>query len=123
MVDRTAGASVELDVALRALADENRRRILDVVRDEPKSVGEVAAATSLSQQTSSHHLRVLRDARLLQEERQGTRHLFVIRHDGLAAVEAYLSSFWPDRLQRLKAAAEAEAAGRTARAAGRRPRG
>jgi DNA-binding transcriptional ArsR family regulator len=107
--------SAALDVALRALADQNRRRILEVVRDEPRSVGEIASATSLSQQTTSHHLRVLREAHLLQEQREGTRHLFVVRHDGFAAVEAYLSSFWPDRLQRLKIAAETEAAERRRR--------
>lgn len=97
------------DAALRALADENRRAILEVVRDGPRSVGEVAVATSLSQQTTSHHLRVLREAGLVQESRVGTRHLFAVNIDGFAAVDAYLSTFWPDRLGRLKRAAEAAA--------------
>lgn len=101
--------AVDLDVALRALADPNRRSILRVVRDRPHSVGEVADATELSQQTTSHHLRTLHSAGLVTEVRQGTRHLFMLRTDGLRVVEDFLSGFWPDRLSALKAAAEATA--------------
>jgi DNA-binding transcriptional ArsR family regulator len=101
--------SEALDGALRALSDPARRRILSAVRDQPRAVGEVAAELGVSQQLASHHLRVLRGAGLVAETRDGTRHLFVVRTDGLAAVRDLLDGFWPTRLAALKQAAEAEA--------------
>lgn len=100
----TAPATV--DAALRALGDRSRRAILEVVRDEARAVGEIAERVELSQQAVSHHLRVLRGAGLVSERREGTRHLFAVRVDGLGAVRDYLDSFWPDRLAALKQAAE-----------------
>jgi DNA-binding transcriptional ArsR family regulator len=96
----------DLDLALRALADTNRRAILAVVRTRPRSVGQIAAELDLSQQTTSHHLGVLRAAGLAQGTRVGTRHLFAVDTDGLAAVRAYLDGFWPAKLGALKAAIE-----------------
>jgi DNA-binding transcriptional ArsR family regulator len=98
-----------LDAALRALADRNRRSILTVVREQPVPVGEIAERTALSQQAVSHHLRVLRNAGLLTERREGTRHLFVVRADGFAVVADFLDDFWPRHLTALKQAAEASA--------------
>jgi DNA-binding transcriptional ArsR family regulator len=106
----------EVDAALRALADSNRRRILGLVRDRPRAVGEIAEQVAMSQQAVSHHLRVLRGAGLVTERRERTRHLFVVRTDGLRAVREFLDGFWPSHLTALKEAAEAEA--RRARAAG-----
>lgn len=102
-----AAATAEpLDATLRALADGNRRAILAVVRDRPLAVGEIADEVSMSQQATSHHLRVLRGAGLVTETRDGTRHLFVVRTDGFDVVRQFLEGFWPDRLAALKAAAE-----------------
>lgn len=98
----------DLDQALRALADANRRAILAVVRAGPRSVGEVAEAVGLSQQTTSHHLGVLRAAGLASGTKVGTRHLFTVDTDGLAAVRAYLDDFWPTKLAALKAAVESD---------------
>jgi DNA-binding transcriptional ArsR family regulator len=98
----------DLDAALRALADGNRRRILALVRDEAGAVGEIAERVAMSQQAVSHHLRVLRGAGLVSEQREGTRHLFRVRTDGLRVVEEFLDGFWPTRLAALKRAAEAE---------------
>lgn len=103
----TASASViPLDVTLRALADGNRRTILALVRDRPRAVGEVAGELAMSQQAVSHHLRVLRGAGLVTEQREGTRHLFLVRSDGFEVVQAYLDDFWPTRLSALKRVAE-----------------
>jgi DNA-binding transcriptional ArsR family regulator len=99
----------ELDAALRALADGNRRRILALVRERPRAVGEIAEQVRMSQQAVSHHLRVLRGAGLVTERRERTRHLFVVRTDGLRAVRDFLDGFWPSYLAALKDAAEAEA--------------
>ncbi|WP_040163265.1 ArsR/SmtB family transcription factor [Microbacterium gorillae] len=101
-----AEAAVDLDLALRALADTNRRAILRVIRTEPQPVGAIAEAVGLSQQTTSHHLGVLRKAGLAVGTREGTRHLFAIDTDGLAAVRSYLDDFWPAKLADLKSAIE-----------------
>lgn len=101
----------DLDLVLRALADANRRAILAAVRSGPRAVGELAEEVGLSQQATSHHLRVLRAAGLADGTRDGTRHLFAVNTDGLAAVHSYLDGFWPDRLVSLKAAVEAGDAG------------
>jgi DNA-binding transcriptional ArsR family regulator len=96
----------QLDAILRALADANRRTILDRVRDHPRAVGEIAQAVSMSQQAVSHHLRVLQGAGLVTETRDGTRHLFVARTEGFDVVEQFIRGFWPNQLATLKAAAE-----------------
>lgn len=102
----SADRAPDLDRALRALADSNRRAILDVVRKGPRPVGQIAEEVGLSQQTTSHHLGVLRSAGLATSTRQGTRHLYVVRTDGLEAVRSYLDEFWPTRLAALKKAVE-----------------
>jgi DNA-binding transcriptional ArsR family regulator len=104
---------VPLDATLRALADGNRRAILDVVRTSPRAVGEIAEEMDMSQQTVSHHLGVLRGAGLVTETRNGTRHLFMVRADGFDVVRQFVEGFWPTHLAALKAAAE-----KTARARG-----
>lgn len=100
------GAADNVDAGLRALADGNRRRILALVRDQPRAVGEIAEQVAMSQQAVSHHLRVLRGAGLVTEAHEGTRHLFQISTDGLSAVREFLDGFWPTHLIALKHAAE-----------------
>jgi len=111
-VSAASSPSTQLDAALRALADRNRRTILAVVRDRPRAVGEIAGELAMSQQAVSHHLRALRGAGLVSEQREGTRHLFMVRSDGFDVVQAYLDDFWPTHLRALKQAAE-EAARRS----------
>ena len=101
-----ADAAEDLDLALRALADANRRAILTAIRTAPSSVGSIAERVGLSQQTTSHHLGVLRTAGLVAGTREGTRHLFAVNTDGLAAVRSYLDDFWPTKLSALKQAVE-----------------
>ena len=100
----------ELDQALRALADGNRRAILGVIRHEPQAVGVIAERVGLSQQTTSHHLRSLLECGLVDETRVGTRHLFAVNSDGFAAVRSYLEDFWPSKLASLREAVESGAA-------------
>ncbi len=107
----TADAVPDLDQALRALADANRRAILAVVRSGPRPVGQIADEVGLSQQTTSHHLGVLRAAGLASSIREGTRHLFMVNTDGLAAVRSYLDEFWPAKLAALKTAIESRHGG------------
>lgn len=101
-----AEAVADLDLALRALADGNRRAILRVIRSAPRSVGSIAEEVGLSQQTTSHHLGVLRKSQLAVGTREGTRHLFAVNTDGIAAVRSYLDDFWPGKLSELKSVIE-----------------
>lgn len=103
-----AAQAEAVDGALHALSDSTRRRILARVRDRPLAVGEIALQLGISQQIVSHHLRVLRGAGLVTERRERTRHLFMVRTDGLAAVRDFLDGFSPAHLAGLKRAAEAD---------------
>ena len=100
-------SSAPLDAALRALADEHRRAILELVRDDERPVGEIARSLDMSQQAISHHLAVLRGAGLVTERREGAKHLYAVQTDGLRVVDDYLGGFWPAQLGNLKRAAEA----------------
>jgi len=97
---------LSMEQALRALSDAGRRRILDLVRDEERSAGEIAAEFTVSWPAVSQHLRVLKDAGLVTERRDGTRRLYRARPEGLADVRAFLDGFWDDKLERLKREAE-----------------
>ena len=103
---------MELDRALRAVADPNRRAILAVIRGAPRSVGEIAEALELSQQVTSHHLGVLKKARLAESTPVGKLHVYSTQTDGLEVVQTFLNDFWPTKLSALKAAVEAKKAGR-----------
>jgi len=91
-----------MEEALRALSDAGRRRILALVRDEERSAGEIAAEFTVTWPAVSQHLRVLKDAGLVTERREGTRRLYRARPEGLTDVRAFLDSFWDDKLERLK---------------------
>jgi DNA-binding transcriptional ArsR family regulator len=102
---------VNPDAALKAMAEPNRRAILRLVSGEPRSVGDIAAHLDITSQAVSQHLRVLRDAGLVDERRQGTRHLFVVNPDGFAAVREFLEDFWNHHLGALKSAVEQDGDG------------
>ncbi|MCW2964779.1 MAG: putative transcriptional regulator [Actinomycetia bacterium] len=91
-----------METALRALSDPGRRRILTLVRDEEHSAGEIAAEFTVSWPAVSQHLRVLKEAGLVTERREGTRRLYRARPEGLDDVRAFLDEFWDDKLKRLK---------------------
>jgi DNA-binding transcriptional ArsR family regulator len=92
-----------------ALGDGTRRLILERLRGGPLAVGELAAELPVSRPAVSQHLRVLKEAGLVTERRNGTRRLYRVDTDGLAEVRDYLESFWTDVLAAFEAAAEAEA--------------
>lgn len=94
--------------ALRALAEPRRQAMLRLIRDEPRSVGEIAAEFDISQQAVSQHLQVLRDAGLVDVSRDAQRRLYLVRPEGLETVEAFLAELWPAALGRLKQAVESE---------------
>jgi DNA-binding transcriptional ArsR family regulator len=94
--------------ALQALGDPTRRAVLEELRDGPRAVGEIAAALPVSRPAVSQHLRVLKEAGLVIERQNGTRHLYRVDPDGLAELREYLEAFWEEALASFKAAAEKE---------------
>lgn len=78
------------------------------MRDEPRSVNEIADHFDISQQGVSQHLQVLKDAGLVAVRRDGQRRLYMVRPEGLDSVEAFLAELWPERLRRLKATVEGD---------------
>lgn len=89
------------DAALKALAEPHRRDILALVAGDPRPVGEIAGHLDITPQAVSRHLKVLREAGLVDERREGTRHLFVVNPAGFAAVQEFLAGFWAEHLGRL----------------------
>jgi len=99
-----------MDVALRALAEPNRRRILGALLDREVPAGEIGADLPISRPAVSQHLAVLRAAGLIEERRAGTRRLYRARAEGISELRISLDSFWEGGLARLRDVAEAEAA-------------
>jgi DNA-binding transcriptional ArsR family regulator len=100
--------------ALTALADPTRREIVALLLDEPRAVGELAAALDANQPSTSKHLRVLREAGLVHVHPDAQRRVYALRPDGFAELEAWLAPYrrlWEGRLDALEA--HLEKTGRT----------
>jgi DNA-binding transcriptional ArsR family regulator len=97
-----------MEAALKAIAEPNRRAILTLVSDSEKTAGEIASHFEISRPAVSQHLKVLKEAGLVRERRDGTRRLYVVRSEGFEDLREFLESFWEQGLARLKRAAEKE---------------
>jgi DNA-binding transcriptional ArsR family regulator len=87
------------------LTDANRRRILDLLRERERSVGELVEEVGISQPGVSKHLRVLREAELVEARADAQRRLYALRAEPLAEVDAWLApyrAFWSGRLDALE---------------------
>ena len=93
---------------LRALAEPRRQEMLRLVRDQPRSAGEIGEHFAISQQAVSQHLQVLADAGLVRVRREGKRRLYVVDPEGLENLDAFLADLWPAGLRRLKEAVEGD---------------
>jgi DNA-binding transcriptional ArsR family regulator len=94
--------------AMDALGDPTRRAIFEQLRRGPRAVGEIASELPVSRPAVSQHLRVLKDAGLVTERREGTRRLYRLDPDGLGELRDYFDDFWTEALAGFKAAAERE---------------
>jgi DNA-binding transcriptional ArsR family regulator len=86
------------------LAEPNRRRVLDLLRGGEQTVGELVDALEMSQPAVSKHLRVLRDAGLVEARVDAQRRIYRLRPEPLAEVDAWLApyrKFWRGRLAAL----------------------
>jgi DNA-binding transcriptional ArsR family regulator len=97
-----------MEAAIKALAEPNRRRILELVASRELSAGEIAAEFEVTRPAVSQHLGVLREAGLVVDRREGTKRLYRARPEGLVPLRAFLERFWDGRLERLRLAAELE---------------
>ena len=91
-----------------ALADPTRRAVFERLREGPRPVGELARDLPVSRPAVSQHLRVLKDAGLVTERRDGTRRLYRVDSNGVAAIRDYFDQFWTEALAAYEAAAESE---------------
>jgi DNA-binding transcriptional ArsR family regulator len=92
--------------AIEAISHPGRRAILRLVLDRELPVGELAERVGLSQPAASQHLKVLRDAGLVEGRIDGRRRLYRVDVDGLERLRRQLDAYWGPALAALKDAAE-----------------
>ena len=89
-----------------ALGDPQRREILRLLGWAELPVQSIADALPISRPAVSRHLRLLKQAGLVEEEPQGTRRIYRLRDEGVEAVRAYLEQVWGEAAARFRLAAE-----------------
>jgi DNA-binding transcriptional ArsR family regulator len=91
--------------AFEILAEPNRRRILDLLREQERPVGELVEALDVTQPAVSKHLRVLREAGFVEARPDAQRRLYRLRPEPLRAIEEWLAPYrrlWESRLDDLE---------------------
>ncbi|MGN9889834.1 ArsR/SmtB family transcription factor [Micromonospora sp. L31] len=91
---------------LDALGDATRRSVFELLAAGPRSVAEIAAELPVSRPAVSQHLKVLKEARLVSSTPVGTRRVYALDPQGLAAVRAYFDQFWNHALAAFAQAVE-----------------
>jgi len=92
--------------ALAVLADPTRRKVFERLRTGPRAVNALAAGLPVSRPAVSQHLRVLKEAGLVEERSEGVRRIYSVRREGLSELRDWLDSFWGDALDAFKIEAE-----------------
>lgn len=95
-----------MSVVFEVLAEPNRRRLLDLLGEEERPVGDLVEALAISQPAVSKHLRILRDAGLVSVRPDGQRRLYRVRPEPLRSVYDWLAPYramWETRLDALQA--------------------
>jgi DNA-binding transcriptional ArsR family regulator len=93
-----------MEVVLRALADESRRTMLETLSSGPATAGELAASLPIARPGVSRHLRVLREAGLVEVRRDAQRRVYSLRPEPLAEIDEWLGRYrvlWEQRLNAL----------------------
>jgi len=96
---------------LDALGDPTRRAILEVLEGGARPVGEIARGLPVSRPAVSQHLRVLKEAGLVRDRKEGTRRLYSVEAEGLRALREYLERYWDVALASFKEHVEAKEGG------------
>jgi DNA-binding transcriptional ArsR family regulator len=89
-----------------ALTDPTRRTVFERLRSGPRPVGEIARGLPVSRPAVSQHLKVLKDAGLVNDRSEGTRRIYYIDPKGLGAMRAWLDQFWETALAAFAAEVE-----------------
>jgi DNA-binding transcriptional ArsR family regulator len=92
--------------ALAALADPTRRLVFERLRDGGKPVGVIAEGLPISRPAVSQHLKVLREAGLVEDRAEGARRIYYIDPRGLGELRAWLDQFWDQALTAFAAEVE-----------------
>jgi DNA-binding transcriptional ArsR family regulator len=92
--------------ALDALGDANRRAIVEILSDGGQSVQQIADRLPISRPAVSRHLRLLKDAGLVSDQAEGTRHIYELRADGVEAIRQYFAEVWDQAIARFRILAE-----------------
>ncbi len=90
-----------MDATARALSEPTRRRILQLVKDDERTVSEIAEHFDVSRPAISQHLRVLADAELVVVRSEGTRRFYRARPEGLGELAQWMAEFWGAALSEL----------------------
>lgn len=93
-----------MDAVLRALADQSRRTVLEILRDHPATAGELASALPIARTGVSRHLRVLREAGLVVARQDAQRRIYSLRPEALVELDEWLEEYralWQNRLDAL----------------------
>lgn len=93
-----------MDAALHALSDKHRRTVQEVLRDHPATAGELAALLPIARPGVSRHLRVLREAGLVEVDRRAQWRVYSARPEPLVELDTWLGSYrmlWEQRLDAL----------------------
>ena len=94
--------------AFAALGEPRRREILRLVSSKELSVGDIARRFDVTRPAISQHLRVLKEAGLVTEQRNGTRRIYGVDAASVAELRDYFDGFWSDALESFKHAVEQE---------------
>jgi DNA-binding transcriptional ArsR family regulator len=92
-------------IAFDAVAEPARRELLDLLMGGPRPVGELAAASGLSQPNTSRHLRIMREAGLVELRADGQRRVYSVRGEGFAEIARWLAPYvrlWQNGLNALE---------------------
>jgi DNA-binding transcriptional ArsR family regulator len=100
-----------VETVLKAIAEPRRQEILRLIWQRERAAGDVAAHFDISRPAISKHLRILKEAGLLEERRAGTQRLYRARPERLADARRFLESFWDEGLAAIKRSAEGDARG------------
>lgn len=106
MLQRKKPLAALPEAALEALGNAERRRIVQSLAEAPRSVGELAEASTISRPAISRHLKQLEDARLVTHRAEGTRNIYALDAAGLTEAAAWLTGFWDEAEARLRLVAE-----------------
>jgi DNA-binding transcriptional ArsR family regulator len=94
-----------MDAVMQAISDPSRRAVLEALRDGPVVAGDLAALLPIARPGVSRHLRVLRDAGLVEVHQEGQFRVYSLRPEALAQVDEWLGhyrSLWEQRMDALR---------------------